>query len=275
MIIIEAGGTSTLACQIHDGKAGEINSFPGISPVYMSNEDINLILEDILESFKNIQEVFYYGTGCLQNKNKVIIVNLIQALLPSSKISVESDLLAAARATAKKNPGQVNILGTGSASCLYTEEKIEKVFFNSGYLFGDYGSGFHLGQHFLKAYFENALDSEIESAVQQFSGLEKKDLLRKLYASKFIKEEVANFTKCMYGLKGNQIVKGIIISSFDLFIKHQIQLNPVYNKIPQYFVGSIAYFFEKELSETLSKYDLKIEGLCQFPIEKVIDFHLA
>jgi len=275
MIIIEAGGTTTLACQILDSKAGTIKSFPGISPVYMSKEDIKLILEDILRSFKNIQEVYYYGTGCLQNKNKVIIVNLIQSLLPSSKISVASDLLAAARATANKTNGQVNILGTGSASCMYSNEKIEKVFFNSGFLFGDYGSGFHLGQHFLKAFFENALDFEIEIAIQQFSGLEKKDLLRKLYASKSIKEEVANFTKCMHAWKHNEIVKNIITSSFDLFVNHQIQLNLAYKQTPQYFVGSVAHFFQEELKETLDKYEMKIKGLCQSPIEKVIGFHLT
>ncbi len=275
MIIIEAGGSSTQACQLLDGSPSSIKNYDAISPSYMNRDEIIEVLDKILKVQKPDNELYFYGTGCRQASAKAIIKECIQKIHPYSKIEIASDLLAAAKVTANKSTGQINILGTGAASCLYKEEQIKEVYFNSGYLFGDYGSGFQLGQTFLRAYFEDRLSPETESGIQDFSGVSKQELVQKIYRSETPKQQVANFARCMYRIKQDKEVNNILKDSFTKFIRHQIQLNQEFKNTPQYFVGSIAHFFKDELSDQMEAEGLKITDICRSPIEKLIEYHLT
>ena len=275
MILIEAGSSSTQVCQVINGAPGSISTYDGISPSYMAKEEIIEVLKQLLINLKPDKEVFYYGTGCHQNSAKAIIRECIERINPFDKIEVATDLLAAARATAQHSDGQINILGTGSASCLYIDKKVRTVFFNSGYLFGDYGSGFHLGQSFLKAYFEDKLSQEIELTIEDFTKVSKQALVQKIYSNPVPKEQVANFAKCIYGLRQDPQVNQIIVDAFSQFIHFQIQLNKEYQSSAQYFVGSIAHYFKDELIAAMLSSDLEIADICHSPIEKLIGFHLT
>ena len=275
MILIEAGSSSTQVCQIIDGVPGTINTYVGVSPSYMSKDKIIEVLKKAIVDLKPDKEVFYYGTGCRQAINKAKIRGCIESINSFDKIEIATDLLAAARATAKHNDGQINILGTGSASCLYKKNEISKVYFNSGYLFGDYGSGFHLGQSFLRAYFEGSLSQEIGLAVEDFSKISKQALVQNIYNNPAPKQQVASFTKCIHDLKHDPLVHQIIADAFAKFIRFQIQLNKDYKSSSQYFVGSIAYYFQDELLAAVRAAGLNITCICKAPIEKLIEYHLT
>lgn len=275
MIVIEAGGSTTQVCQILQGKASPIQSHSGISPTYMPRTEIIASLRDILEHQEADAVLVYYGTGCRQSSAKQLIRDCILEIQDFNRIEIASDLLAAARVTANEKSGQINILGTGAASCLYENNTIKKVYFNSGYLFGDYGSGFQIGQSFLKAYFENRLPSAIEATIQEFSGLSKQNLVKEIYSHHSTKQYIANFTRCMHRMKQEPYIREILQNSFSKFIQFQIQLNPEYKKSSQYFVGSIAHFFKDELSYAMKASDLEINDICRSPIEKLIEYHLT
>ncbi len=275
MILIEAGGSSTQVCQILHEVPSAITIYDGISPTYMDKDEIKLVFKKIFADQQVDNKVYYYGTGCRPASSKEIIRESIQDIFPVDSIEVASDLLAAARATARQSDGQINILGTGSASCLYKNQKIKEVYFNSGYLFGDYGSGFHLGQTFLRAYFENSLSGDIENSIKEFSRVDKKALIQKIYSSAMPKQVIANFAKCIYSLKQAPAVGLIIQEAFAEFIRLQIALNVDFASTPQYFVGSIAHFFRAELEEAMEEKNLKIAEICRTPIENLIAFHLT
>ena len=275
MIIIEAGGSSTQVCQILNGVLSSITTYTGISPSYMPKESIGIVLKQILKDQEPDTSLMYYGTGCRQASAKMIIRECIQSINDYTHIDIYSDLLAAARVTANRSNGQINILGTGAASCLYENKKIKQVYFNSGYLFGDYGSGFQLGQALLKAYFEDRLSPQIELAIQEFTGETKQTLVKKIYTHESTKQYIASFARCMYRLKNDPQVNELIQASFSKFIHQQIQLNTAYKNTAQYFVGSIAYFFQEELTQAMKTAELQIMDICRSPIEKLIEYHLT
>ncbi len=275
MIIIEAGGTSTQVVRIQKGSIGPIRSYPGISPTYMNKADIASILRVILKAQDADEDLIYYGAGCSQDSAKLIIKECIQSIHNFGKIEIASDLLAAARATANEKNGQINILGTGAASCIYKDKTIKQVLFNSGYLFGDYGSGFHLGQSFLRVYFEGNFDKKIEAEITSFSGVSKQELVGKIYGRKSPKRYIASFAQCIHHLKHHPHVNNIVQDSFAKFVQSQIALNPEYKTCLQYFVGSIAYYFSDELAQVMKASQLKIEDICASPIEKLIGYHMT
>ncbi len=275
MIIIEAGSTQTKVCTIKDQQISTTQYFAGISPTYMSDTEIEAILKQIFVDHTSSQVLHYYGTGCFSQKGKDKLLKCITSIVDIPQVFVYSDLLAAARALAQNQPAQINILGTGSASCLYDGKEITQVYFNSGYLFGDYGSGYHIGLTLLKAHFQNQFDPATHIQIQEFAKLENQELIQSIYASDQPKSVVANFAKCAAQLKSKAQINKIIEDSFYHFIQHQIKLNSAHVQTPQYFAGSIAHHFEDQLYKCLKDSNLSLAGISASPIEDLAQYHLT
>lgn len=275
MIIIEAGASQTKVGQIRNETIGKVQYFDGISPTYMSQDKIVAILKSVFQNIETDTSLHYYGTGCVARSAQEKVRACIMATSNIQEVHIDSDLLGAARAVAVDKSGQVNILGTGSASCLYNGIEIEEIYLNTGYLFGDYGSGFHIGKSLLKAYFQNQLSDEVNASIEAFSGLEKRELIQKIYKDPASKSTIAQFAKCASSLKSNPNIKSIIQDSFKSFVKHQIKLNSNYLDTPQNFVGSIAYYFKDELNEILENENIVLSKVCASPIKDLMRYHLT
>ena len=92
----------------------------GINPVRDSQDAIISILKNefkpqIPPSF-NVREIHFYGAGCILPFSKIVEESLLQ-VFPQAKISVDSDLLGAARALCGHQEGIACILSVISLSC--------------------------------------------------------------------------------------------------------------------------------------------------------------
>ena len=85
------------------------------------------------------EAVYFYGTGCSNTQNNLLVKNAIKHHFPKAKIYVDSDLMAAAKALCGDQKGIACILGTGSNSCFYNGKKIVKNSPGLGYVLGDEG----------------------------------------------------------------------------------------------------------------------------------------
>ena len=73
----------------------------GISPYFLSTEQITDLLQKELKSkLKNVEvdEVYYYGTGCANPTNVKSVKKAINKVFTGAKVEVTHDLMAAARA---------------------------------------------------------------------------------------------------------------------------------------------------------------------------------
>ncbi|MBC8032508.1 MAG: N-acetylglucosamine kinase, partial [Chitinophagaceae bacterium] len=162
-LIADSGSTKCEWC-ILDGKKKKTIFTQGISPYFLNTaEIISLITTDLLPKIKNynIEQVFYYGTGCASAGNRLIVRNGLKKIFKGASIIVEHDLLAACRALSGNEKGIVCILGTGSNSCYYNGKKIVKNSPGLGYVLGDEGSGTYLGKKVLQYYLYNTFDEDL------------------------------------------------------------------------------------------------------------------
>ncbi len=147
-LIADSGATKAEWSLINSGKQKTILT-QGISPYFLNKEQIKaLLLKELKPKLKDIQvdEIFYYGTGCANPDNAKLMKQAIKEIFPGSAIEVNHDLLAAARALCGEEKGIACILGTGSNSCYYNGKKIVSNSPGLGYVLGDEGSGAYLGK---------------------------------------------------------------------------------------------------------------------------------
>ena len=128
----------------------------GLNPYFQSRREISHSIRlELPESFfrRRWEHIFFYGAGCANvEKNKIMEQSLVAQF--KTPVTVESDLLGAARGLLVRDPGLACILGTGSNSCYYDGLKIIKNVRSLGFILGDEGSGASIGKQFLSDCFK-------------------------------------------------------------------------------------------------------------------------
>ena len=122
MILIADSGSTKCdwALADRDGNLVEVLNTIGLNPYFYSSDDVEKEVRKngkLVELAENIENVFFYGSGCSNDKLKGIIRAGLQAVFPNAKIEVDHDMVAAAYATYTGESCISCILGTGSNSC--------------------------------------------------------------------------------------------------------------------------------------------------------------
>ncbi len=120
-LIADSGATKCEWLLLNNGRKKSVIT-SGISPYFLNQQQIiELLQKDLLTKTGNVEveEVHFYGTGLSNPNNAKIISNSLKQLFRQAKITVDTDMLAAARALCGNEKGIACILGTGSNSCYY------------------------------------------------------------------------------------------------------------------------------------------------------------
>lgn len=275
-LIADSGSTKTDWVLFNNNKPEKRFHTPGINPYFKSSKQIS---EELLPVFEkeckstSIEEVNFYGAGCSSPEKNKVVEDAIKNIYPSTKIFVNHDMLAAARALLGNKTGIACILGTGSNSCLYDGEKITENLFSLGYMFGDEGSGAHIGKTYIKKHLKKQTPIELKEAFEKKYAISDEDILTNIYQKPNPNKYLASFT---YFLKENlehPFVKNIIEFCFDEFIHEQVSKYTNYKSHPVSFVGSIAYNFKGILTDTLKKREITSGEIFQSPMENLIKYH--
>jgi N-acetylglucosamine kinase-like BadF-type ATPase len=275
-IIIDSGSTKTeLIIISEDGKNKKILT-RGLNPYFISeSEIIDLVKSEISSEidFDIKNELYFYGAGCSNSKNIEIIRNSFSIICDPNHIYIETDILGAARALFGNKSGIACILGTGSNTCLYDGIKIVDSQFSTGYIFGDEGSGSHLGKSFINLYLNNKMPPEIIEKFEKKYTLTKEDILNSVYKKPNPNRFLANF--CLF-LKENiheEFIEMLVIKCFIDFFENSILefKEPKEYKIG--FIGSIGYEFKDQLEKTSNLFELKIEEILKSPIDNLQRYH--
>ena len=143
ILIAESSTTRTEWALVDGGEVVEHAFTAGLNPFFKTRREIShsIRLELPPEFFKRRWgHVFFYGAGCSgPEKNKIIESSLVAQF--KTPVTVNSDLLGAARGLLVREPGLACILGTGSNSCMYDGNEIVKNVPALGFILGDEGSG--------------------------------------------------------------------------------------------------------------------------------------
>ncbi len=275
-LIADSGSTKSDWCITDGTSKPRFFETKGFNPYYTSSSVIRNILEKELLPVlneKSIKEVFYYGSGCSTDSKKIIVDNALSEVFPGTHIEVEHDLLGAARGLLKHEEGIVCILGTGSNSCFYDGKIILENIPSLGYVYGDEGSGAHIGKKLLMAYLKNKLPAKISQAFSQTFNLTLEQILDETYRHERPNKFMASFAGFITEHIENEFMLNMVKTSFEEFFTNQIFHYTNYAEKEISFTGSIAFIFRDILESVMKEYNLKQGSLHQKPIEGLAEFH--
>jgi glucosamine kinase len=274
-LIADSGATKTEWRLV--GKGGAKSFFTsGISPYHM---DTNKIQELLLKEFpaslfnKKIGAIHYYGTGCKTISNAKVVKKALEQLFPAANIHVTHDLMGAAIALCRDEPGIACILGTGSNSCQFNGQKIISNSPGLGYVLGDEGSGAYLGRKVIQHYLYQTFDKALMEAFKIQFDTNKEEILHKVYKEPFANRYLATFAQFLSANRGHFMIENIIEDGFRDFFDQHLTSYAVKNQYPIHFVGSIAFHFKDKIAELCKIYGFRLGVIMKQPMNGLAEFH--
>jgi len=274
-LIADSGSTKAEWCVINGNKK-KIFVTQGMSPYFISSQQMQDILtNEIKPNVKkiNIDEIFYYGTGCINPDNNKMVKSVIKNVFPNAKIEVDHDVTAAAKALCGKEKGIACILGTGSSSCYYNGKKIVKNSPGLGYVLGDEGSGAYLGKKVIQYYLYNIFDNGLRARFDARFVTNNVEILNAIYKQPLPNRYMASFAIFLAENRGHYMIENIIEDGLnDFFFNHVNKYRESWT-LPVHFVGSIAFGFKDVLADLCNTYQLQLGKVLKNPLQGLIEYH--
>lgn len=276
ILIADSGSTKTSWC--FSGKGGKkiFFSTAGINPFFRTSVDIvselQISLATIIE--KGVDNVFFYGAGVVNEEKSGIVRRAFSTLFPGARIDIQSDLLAAAHSTLRKQKGIACILGTGSNSCQYDGKRITEHVPPLGYILGDEGSGAVMGRKLLGDYLKKVMASNLREKFHEKFPLDYPGFLNRVYNQKNPNRFLAGLVPFLKENMDEEYCVKLVSNSFDEFIERNVSHYPGFRSQPICFVGSVAFHFHEQLAKVLSQNRLTPGVIIKDPLLHLLDYHL-
>ncbi|MFT3933671.1 MAG: N-acetylglucosamine kinase [Chitinophagaceae bacterium] len=275
ILIADSGATKAEWCLLGGKKAKTVLT-QGMSPYFLSSEQVQEILRtELLPKIKDqqVDEIFYYGTGCLDPRNASMMKSAIGKVFKGAKITVEHDLSGIAKAACGHSKGVANILGTGSNACFFNGKKVVKNSPGLGYVLGDEGSGAYLGRKVIQYYLYGTFDEELQYKFNDKYKSNAAAILENVYRKPLPNRYLAGFCLFLAENRGHYMIENIIEDGLnDFFFTHLCKLSESW-KYPIHFVGSVGFGFKDVIKELCHSYEFELGKILKKPMEGLIEYH--
>ena len=275
MIIADSGSTKTDWIIVDENQKSISMETKGVNPFFQNTDNIYKDLENkFAPKVKEIiKEVYFYGAGCLKNETDYIVKDALIRIFPNAKITVEDDMLGAARAVLINKPGIACILGTGANSCQYDGENVVDKVPTLGFILGDEGSGAYLGKIFLNNYFKRAIPADLRKKIDKELKLEMPKVLSAIYREEYPGRKLAEFSNFFKDNIQHPYIQALVRKGFDAFLSKNVEQYEGYQYMPVSFVGSIAFYYSDFLQEVAKARGITIGAIIKKPIEGLKKYH--
>ena len=284
ILIADSGSTKVHWCLVTaSGQCSDVFT-DGINPLFQTSDAMrNSICNQLLPQIApllwagTLTHVFFYGAGCTPEK-KVYVKKALEGVFKKAEVSVESDMLGAARGLLGHHAGVACILGTGSGSCCYNGETIEWCVQSLGYILGDEVSAAVLGKRLVGDLLKNQLGDDLKEAFFTEYGTSMADIIEKVYRQPFPNRYLAKLSKFCADHIEDKRIHDLVYDHFVQFIRRNIvqYFEPsAINHQPSDvgFVGSIAYYYKPVLEEAMKAEGMPLGTVLQDPIEGLKEYH--
>lgn len=276
ILIADSGATKCEWCLTGKRMEPQVVFSQGISPYFLNTPQIESIIRNELVpqlGKSRIAAVYYYGTGCANPSNALLVKKAIRNVYPDAEVMVTHDLMGAARALCGNEKGIACILGTGSNSCYFDGKSIRKNSPGLGYVLGDEGSGAYLGKKVLQYYLYNTFDEELCYKFEHKYGVSNVDILENVYKKPLPNRYLAGFTLFLSENRGHYMVENIIEDGLnDFFFTHLCKYGESW-KYPISFVGGVADAFRDVVEGLCNGYEFELGQILRNPMEGLIRYH--
>ncbi|MCL1943243.1 MAG: ATPase [Candidatus Azobacteroides sp.] len=274
ILLADSGSTKTHWSLVQNGLPEQEAYTSGINPFYQSREEIEQEIESMLLPQidpKGVEHVYFYGAGCIPEKTD-IVKQAIKRFF-ACPVEVNNDLLAACHALAKRLPGIVCILGTGSNSCLYDGEKIVQHVSPLGFILGDEGSGATLGKLLVADVLKNQLPKYLRDRFFARFNLTPSQIMDQVYRNPFPNRFLASLSVFIKeNMREEHLLQSIVEKSFAAFFHRNVSQYG-HSDYPVHFSGSVAYHYENILKEVADDFNMQIGKIEMYPMNGLIEYH--
>lgn len=286
VLLADSGSTKVHWCLVTaSGQYSDVFT-DGINPLFQTSDAMrNSICNQLLPKISQLlwagtlTHVFFYGAGCTPEK-KVYVQKALEAVFKKAEVSVESDMLGAARGLLGHTPGVACILGTGSGSCFYDGEKIDWCVPSLGYILGDEGSAAVLGKRLVGDLLKNQMGDDLKALFFKEYETSMPDIIEKVYRQPFPNRFLAKLSKFCADHIDDPRIHNLVYDHFVQFIRRnlvqyfkndQMVNDQLVNGVG--FVGSIAYYYKPILEEAMKAEGIPLGTILKDPIEGLKAYH--
>ena len=258
-----------------DGKP-ILLSGKGLNPMFCSKEIITSELHHLTQKgLPNaaVRALYFYGAGCHEVSQFQHMKAAFDQYFPNATIHISHDIDAAVKATCGNKAGISCILGTGSNIASTDGKNIKTHHAGIGYILGDEASGAYFGKQILQDWIYNKLPSDLYVHLKNERKLSRTEILSSVYNQPNANVYLASIMENIGDYRHTEYINNLLQSGFQSFIDLHIKTIDNYKIVPIHFVGSIAFFFQKELIETMRKNNLETGRIIKKPIDSLSSFH--
>lgn len=267
-LLADSGSTKTdWLLTDDDGKAVSRFTTQGINPVTMSAPDVQDIICHMIQEHPEVHqatEVEFYGAGCTPEACPLVNTIFRVSLMNVEHIIVDSDIIGAAKALCGEDEGIACILGTGANSCLWDGHQMIAHTACLGYILGDEGGGAVLGRSLINLIYKGD-NSQLREEFEAEYDTSVADIIERVYHQPLANRWLASLSPFICSHLSVPEIRTMVIDNFRLFFRKNI--NP-YNRhdLPINFVGSVAYYYQSELTEAAHQEGYEIGKIMKSPI---------
>lgn len=273
-LIAESSTTRTDWALVEGAEIVEHAYTTGLNPYFQSRREISHSIRlELPEVFfrRKLEHVYFYGAGCANTEKCKIMESSLVAQF-KTPVTVESDLLGAARGLLVRESGLACILGTGSNSCLYNGLEIEKTVAPLGFILGDEGSGAYMGKRMIADMLKGLAPRDLTEAFFEKNNVTPNMLLDEVYSNKLPSKRLSQYSVFLRENLDNSYCYRLVYNAFmDFFTRNIISYD--YTGLPLSFVGSVCVMYQPILLKAASDFGAQIKKIIRNSMPGLVAYH--
>lgn len=277
ILIADSGSTKTDWVILSPGAAPGRFKSSGMNPNFMDSAEA---AAELMAAFpaglspEEVREVHFYGAG-ISPATAGKVEALLRGLFPGAgAMSLESDLLGAARALQGDGKGFVAILGTGSNSCLYDGGRICRNVPSLGFILGDEGSGSAIGKDLLRDYFRGGMPGCVSEDFREYLGMDLARVIDRIYTQARPSAFCASLARfALERMDADEYASRLVDRNLEAFFGRVVGLYDGLEGLAFNAAGSVALLCKDRLMSLAAERGMRPGKVLGSPAEGLADYH--
>lgn len=274
IIIVDSGSTKTTWMDVESGNKVVTE---GLNPYFTTDEQFLAACATVRRHFPPSTAHFplhFYGAGCGSDIQRSRVHALLHKAFDTDNVQVETDMLAACRATWGHRSGLVGILGTGSNACYYDGERIVCQAPSLGYIIGDHGSANHVGRMLLLDHLTSKMSDELSAMFQERYPRTREEWIDTLYHQPNPNRMLASLAPFAVDHLDDDYCRNTLYYALDDWYSYQLADLVLTSDCHRLcVVGGFAAAISNVLSDYCDDNGLVLGTVVADPIEGLLNFH--
>lgn len=273
-IIADSSSTRTEWALVDGDTIVEHAFTTGLNPFFQTRREISHSIRlELPEAFfrRRWEHVHFYGAGCANlEKCKIMESSLVAQF--KTPVTVNSDLLGAARGLLVRESGLACILGTGSNSCLYNGSEIVKNVAPLGFILGDEGSGAYMGKKMIADMLKGIAPRNLTQAFFEKYSVTPNVLMDDVYTNSLPSRTLSRYAQFLADNIDNAYCYELVYSAFMSFFSRNISAYN-YQEQPICFVGSTCITYQDILLRAAADFGAEIKKIIRYSMPGLVQYH--